>query len=158
MKMSVVEIDGMLSLLSVDETEMRIGEVPGVESVTVNLAPRRATVRYDETQIELARIKSPARQRGYEQDEFEAATAAKPAAAGAAAPQTPAAAAVKLAAAAAPQAASKAAASVPAAAAAARAAAPAAPAPKHADMSMSELPAGTVAKPAAALAAPGVPA
>ena len=35
MKTSVIEVHDMLSVLSVDEVEKRIGEVPGVESVTV---------------------------------------------------------------------------------------------------------------------------
>ena len=35
MKTSVIEVHAMLSALSLDEVEMRIGEVPGVESVTV---------------------------------------------------------------------------------------------------------------------------
>ena len=55
----------MLSVWSVDEVEERIGEVPGVESVTVNYAAGNATVRYDETRLEVADIKSVVRQRGY---------------------------------------------------------------------------------------------
>ena len=55
----------MLSVWSVDEVEKRIGEVLGVESVTVNYAAGSATVRYDETRIEVADIKSVVRQRGY---------------------------------------------------------------------------------------------
>ena len=66
MKTSVIEVHGMLSVLSVNEVEKRIGEVPGVESVTVNYAAGNATVRFDETRIELADIKSSVRQRGYE--------------------------------------------------------------------------------------------
>jgi copper chaperone CopZ len=66
MKTSVIEVHDMLSVLSVDEVEKRIGEVPGVESVTVNYAAGNATVRYDETRIEIADIKSAVRQRGYE--------------------------------------------------------------------------------------------
>jgi len=54
MKTSVIEVHDMLSILSVDEVEKRIGEVPGVESVTVNFAARSATVRYDETRLEVA--------------------------------------------------------------------------------------------------------
>ena len=52
MKTSVIEIHAMLSVLSVDEVEKRIGDVPGVESVTVNFAAGNATVRYDETRLE----------------------------------------------------------------------------------------------------------
>ena len=66
MKTSVIEVRDMLSVWSVDEVEKRIGEVPGVESVTVNYAAGSATVRYDETRLEIADIKSAVRQRGYE--------------------------------------------------------------------------------------------
>jgi Ca2+-transporting ATPase len=66
MKTSVMEVRDMLSVLSVNEVERRIGEVPGVESVTVNYAAGNATVRYDETWLAIADIKSAVRQRGYE--------------------------------------------------------------------------------------------
>jgi len=66
MKTSVIEVHAMLSVLSVDEVEKRIGAVPGVESVTVNYAAGSATVRYDETRLDIADIKSAVRQRGYE--------------------------------------------------------------------------------------------
>ena len=66
MKTSVIEVHDMLSVLSVDEVEKRIGEVPGVESVTVNFAAGGATVRYDETRLEIGDVKSTVRQRGYE--------------------------------------------------------------------------------------------
>ncbi len=83
MKTSVIEVDGMLSVLSVDEVEKRIGEVPGVESITVNYAAGSATVRYDETRLEVADIKSEVRQRAYESD---APAVPKPAPGAAAAP------------------------------------------------------------------------
>jgi Cu2+-exporting ATPase len=66
MKTSVMEVHAMLSVLSVDEVEKRIGEVPGVESVTVNFAAKNATVRYDETRLEVADIKSALRLRAHE--------------------------------------------------------------------------------------------
>jgi len=66
MKTSVIEVHAMLSVWSVDEVEKRIGKVPGVESVTVNYAAGSATVRYDETRLEIADIKSAVRQSGYE--------------------------------------------------------------------------------------------
>ena len=66
MKTSVIEVHAMLSVLSVDEVEKRIGEVPGVGSVTVNYAAGSATVRYDETRLEIADIRSAVRQSGYE--------------------------------------------------------------------------------------------
>ena len=68
MKTSVIDVHAMLSVLSVDEVEKRIGEVPGVESVTVNFAASSATVRYDETRLEVADIKSAVRQRGHAPD------------------------------------------------------------------------------------------
>ncbi len=66
MKTSVIEVRDMLSVLSVSGVEKRIGEVPGVKSVTVNHAAGSATVRYDETRLEIADIKSAARQIGFE--------------------------------------------------------------------------------------------
>jgi len=66
MKTSVIEVHDMLSVLSVDGVEKRIGDVPGVESVTVNYAAGSATVRYDETRLDIADIKSAVRQSGYE--------------------------------------------------------------------------------------------
>ena len=66
MKTSVIEIRDMLSAFGVPGVEKRIGEVPGVESVTVNYAARSATVRYDETRLGIADIKSVVRKSGYE--------------------------------------------------------------------------------------------
>lgn len=66
MKTSVIEVHDMLSVLSVLGVEKRIGEVPGVESVTVNFAAESATVRYDETRLGIADIRSAVRQGGYE--------------------------------------------------------------------------------------------
>ena len=68
MKTSIIHVHDMLSVLSVEEVEKRIGEVPGVESVTVNFAAENATVRYDETRLEAADIKSAVRQKSYESD------------------------------------------------------------------------------------------
>lgn len=69
MQTSNIKVHDMLSVLSVDEVEKRISEVPGVESVTVNFAAEHATVRYDETRIEASDIKSAIRQKSYEPDE-----------------------------------------------------------------------------------------
>jgi len=65
MKTSVIAVHDMLSVLSVSGVEKRIGEVPGVESVTVNYAAGSATVRYDETRLDVADIRSAVRQSGY---------------------------------------------------------------------------------------------
>ena len=76
MKTSVMEVRDMLSVLSAQGVEQRIGEVPGVESATVNYAAGTATVRYDETRLNVADIKSGVRQSGFEDA---APTAAGPA-------------------------------------------------------------------------------
>lgn len=68
MKTSVMDVHDMLSVLSVTGVEARIGEVPGVESVTVNFAAGNATVRFDETRLDLSDIKSEVRQRGFDTD------------------------------------------------------------------------------------------
>ena len=99
MKTSAIEVHDMLSVFSVDEVEKRIGEVPGVQSVTVNFAVGNATVRYDETQLEATDIKSAVRQRGFDPaapaagpagDGDAATPAAPPAGAAPAPPDTPA--------------------------------------------------------------------
>ena len=66
MKTSVIEVHDMLSVLSVDEVEKRIGQVPGVGSVTVNYAGGNATVRYDETRLAIGDVRSAVRESGYE--------------------------------------------------------------------------------------------
>ena len=66
MKTSNINVHDMLSVWSVEEVEKHIGEVPGVESVTLNYAAETATVRYDETRLEVADIRSAVRQRSYE--------------------------------------------------------------------------------------------
>ena len=76
MKSSVLEVHDMLSVLSVLGVEKRIGDVPGVESVTVNHAAGTATVRYDETRLHIADIKSDVRHSGYESAEPAAPTSA----------------------------------------------------------------------------------
>ena len=67
MKTSVIEVPDMLTVLSADEVEKRIGDVPGIESVTVNFAGSSAIARYDETRLDVD-IKSAVRQRGHEPD------------------------------------------------------------------------------------------
>ncbi len=68
MKISTINVHEMLSVLSIEEVEKRIGEVPGVESVTVNFAAENATVRYDETRVAATDIKTAVRQKSYEFD------------------------------------------------------------------------------------------
>ncbi len=64
MKTSVIEMRDLLSVLTVDEVEKRIRKVPGVASATVNFSAGNATVRYDETLLEVADIKVLVHQRG----------------------------------------------------------------------------------------------
>ena len=75
MKTSVMEVNDMLSVLSVDGVEKQISEVAGVESVTVNFAAGNATVRYDETRRDIADIRSSVRQSSYETVEHKPAGA-----------------------------------------------------------------------------------
>jgi Cu2+-exporting ATPase len=65
MKTSVIDVHDMLSVLPVDDVERRIRDVPGVESATANFAAGSATVRYDETRLEVADIKAILHQRGH---------------------------------------------------------------------------------------------
>ena len=64
MKTSVIKVPDMLSVLTVDEVERRFGEVPGVESATVNHAAGNVTVRFDETMLDVADITVFVHQRG----------------------------------------------------------------------------------------------
>ena len=58
MKTSVIDVGDLLTAFSPDEVGKRIGELPGVESVSVDHMAESATVHYDETLIEVAEIKS----------------------------------------------------------------------------------------------------
>ena len=78
MKTSVIEVHDMLSVFSVDEVEKRIGEVPGVDSVTVNYAAKTATVRFDETRLAVADIKSSEAHEGNAATDVAAVTPAPP--------------------------------------------------------------------------------
>ena len=74
MKTSIIEVRDMLSALGVPGVEKRIGDVPGVESVTVNHAAGTTAVRYDETRLQIADIKSDVRHAGLESAEPDRAT------------------------------------------------------------------------------------
>ena len=65
MKISVIDLHGMQSITSAEEVKRRVGEVPGIESVIVNLTEGSATICYDETRLEDSDIKLAVRQRGY---------------------------------------------------------------------------------------------
>ena len=64
MKTIAIDVGDLLTALSPDEVGRRIGEVPGVESVSVDHAAQSATVQYDETRIKVADIKSLAQRPG----------------------------------------------------------------------------------------------
>ena len=89
MKTSVMKVHDMLSVLSVLGVEQRIGEVPGVESVTVDFAAGSATVRFNETRLSLADIRSGVRQSGSKDDATDDADKAPEASAKPAKPAAP---------------------------------------------------------------------
>ena len=66
MKTSVLEVHAALTVLSVEEIERRFRDVPGVHSATVNFEVGNVTVRYDESRLDVADIKSAVRQRAFE--------------------------------------------------------------------------------------------
>jgi P-type Cu2+ transporter len=66
MKTSIIEVHDMLAVLTVEEVEERVGEVPGVESATANFAAGNVTVRYDEIRLNVADIKVIVHQRGHQ--------------------------------------------------------------------------------------------
>jgi Cu2+-exporting ATPase len=78
MKTSVIDVHDMLSVLSVAGVVRRIGEVPGVESCTVNHAAGSATVRYDETRLTVSDIKSDVRQSAYDDQKHSGSDGAGP--------------------------------------------------------------------------------
>lgn len=69
MKTSVINVHDMLSVLSIEDVEKRIIEVPGVESATVNYDAGSATVRYDETRLKAADIKPAVHQASYQAEQ-----------------------------------------------------------------------------------------
>jgi Cu2+-exporting ATPase len=69
MKTSVIKVHDMLSVLSIEDIEKRINEVPGVESVTVNFDAGSATVRYDETRLKATDIKPAVHQASCQSEE-----------------------------------------------------------------------------------------
>ena len=54
---SVINVHEIFTVLSIEEVEKRINEVPDVESATVNYDAGSATLRYDETRLKAADIK-----------------------------------------------------------------------------------------------------
>jgi Cu2+-exporting ATPase len=56
MKPRAIEVHDGLSDFSVEEVEQGIGEVRGVDCLTVNYAAGSATVRFDETRLHVSDI------------------------------------------------------------------------------------------------------
>lgn len=58
MKTSVIETQGLLSLLSTRGPEKQLSKLPGVKKAAVNYVAGSATVVYDETAIGLEAVKA----------------------------------------------------------------------------------------------------
>ena len=65
MKTSIIEVSGMLSVLSARGVEKQVARLPGVTRVEANYAAGSATVVYDETRLDLKTIKALVRDCGY---------------------------------------------------------------------------------------------
>jgi len=65
MKTSVIEVGGLLSVLSARGVEKQLARLPGVERVEVNYAAGSATVVYDETRLDLETLEARVRECGY---------------------------------------------------------------------------------------------
>ncbi|TAK05764.1 MAG: heavy metal translocating P-type ATPase, partial [Candidatus Manganitrophaceae bacterium] len=65
MKTSIIEVGGILSPLSAYGVEKQLMRLPGVHRVEVNVASDTATVVYDESVIDLKRIKERVRECGH---------------------------------------------------------------------------------------------
>ena len=65
MKTSIIEVGGLLSVLSARGVEKQLARVPGVERVEVNYAAGSATVVYDESRLDLGTLKTRVRECGY---------------------------------------------------------------------------------------------
>ncbi len=65
MKTSVIEIGGLLSVLSARGVEKQLARLPGVRKAEVNYVAGSATVTYDETAVDLKTIKARVHECGY---------------------------------------------------------------------------------------------
>jgi Cu2+-exporting ATPase len=65
MKTSVIEVSGLLSVLSAQGVEKQLMNLPGIEKAEVNYVAGSATVIYDETVIDLKTIKAKVQECGY---------------------------------------------------------------------------------------------
>jgi P-type Cu2+ transporter len=64
-KTSIIEVSGMLSVLSARGVEKQVARLPGVTRVEVNYPAGSATVVYDDTRVDLKTIKALVRDCGY---------------------------------------------------------------------------------------------
>jgi Cu2+-exporting ATPase len=65
MKTSILEVDGLLSVLSARGVEKQLAKLPGVGKAEVNYIAGSTTVTYDETAIDLQAIKTRIHECGY---------------------------------------------------------------------------------------------
>ena len=65
MKTSIIEVGGLLSVLSARGVEKQLARLTGVERVDVNYAAGSATVVYDESRLDLKTVKARVRECGY---------------------------------------------------------------------------------------------
>ena len=65
MKTSVIEVSGLLSVLSTRGVEKQLMKLPGIEKAEANYVSGSATVVYDETVIDLKTIKAKVHECGY---------------------------------------------------------------------------------------------
>ena len=65
MKTSIVEVGGLLSVLSARGVEKQLSKLPGVKKVEVNYVAGSATVAYDDTLVDLKTIKARVHECGY---------------------------------------------------------------------------------------------
>ena len=65
MKTTVIEIGGLLSVLSARGVEKQLLKLPGVTKAEVNYVAGSATVAYDETVVDLKAIKTRVHECGY---------------------------------------------------------------------------------------------
>lgn len=65
MKTSVIEVGGMLSVLSAQGVEKRLMKMPGIEKAEVNYVGGSATANYDENVIDPKAITIHIHERGY---------------------------------------------------------------------------------------------
>lgn len=65
MKTTIINVRDLLSPLSARGVEKQLTKVPGIKQVDVNCASGSATVRYDETLVDLSSIEAKVQECGH---------------------------------------------------------------------------------------------